>query len=107
MAEESDDDQESKTEEPSQRKLEEALKKGNVVNSKEVNSFFMLLFLTLIVIWVFPVSLSYSAKNLRFFIESAGAVPVDQGMIGLLLPMIINKMLVTLSPIFLIVIIVA
>jgi flagellar biosynthetic protein FlhB len=104
---EEDDDKESKTEEPSQRKLEEAVKKGNVVNSKEVNSFFMIFFLTLIVIWVFPVSLTFSAKSLKLLIENAGNIDLDQGMLGIILPGIINKILLAISPIFLIVIIVA
>ena len=46
------EDPESKTEEPSEKKLEEALEKGQVVNSKEVNNFIMLFFLTLVMIWI-------------------------------------------------------
>lgn len=45
MAEEEDDS--SKTEEPSQRKLDEARKKGEIVLSREVSHWFMLLGLTL------------------------------------------------------------
>ena len=55
MAEE--DNKDSKTEEPSQKKLEEALEKGQVVNSREVNNFLVLFFLTLIIIWVIPYTL--------------------------------------------------
>lgn len=44
MAESEDDA--SKTEEPSQKKLDEARKKGQLVSSREVNHFFMMLALT-------------------------------------------------------------
>lgn len=43
-----DDDQ--KTEDPTQKRLEEAVEKGNVANSREVGSFFMIATLALLVI---------------------------------------------------------
>jgi len=48
MAEEAQDEA-SKTEEPTPRKLEEARKKGQVAGSREVNHFFMMLALTFII----------------------------------------------------------
>ena len=53
MAEDDQDDA-SKTEEPSQKRLDEALKKGQVPTSREVNSFFILLGLTFIVMMIGP-----------------------------------------------------
>lgn len=52
MAEESDDD--NKTEEPSQKKLDEAHDKGQFASSREVNHLFMLLGGTIIVVMLAP-----------------------------------------------------
>ena len=97
------EDQESKTEDPSQKKLEDALEKGQVVNSKEVNNFFILFFLTLFAIWIAPYTLNLSAKTLSFFIANAGNITVDQGMVGLLLTKVCSKFLIYLSPILIMV----
>jgi flagellar biosynthetic protein FlhB len=107
MAEGEDQDKESKTEEPSQKKLEDALEKGQVVNSKEVNNFFILFFLTIFAIWVAPYTLHLSAKSLSFFIANAGNITVDQGMVGVLLTKVCGKFLIYLSPLFIIVVIAA
>ncbi len=104
---EDDQDQDSKTEDPSQKKLEDAIEKGQVVTSREVNSFFMLFFVTLLVIWVFPTSFNFTALSLRFFIEQAGNITIDQGIVNILLAKIFGKILLYLSPILLIVVIVA
>lgn len=53
MAEESQDDS-SKTEEPSQHKLNEARKKGQIPSSREVNHFFMLLAFAFVVVGLGP-----------------------------------------------------
>lgn len=52
MAENEDDS--SKTEEPSQKKLDEARKKGQMVSSREINHFFMILALTFFVMALAP-----------------------------------------------------
>ncbi len=52
MAEEQDKSQ--KTEEATPKRLQEALKKGQTVNSREVNSFFMLLALTFLITLLSP-----------------------------------------------------
>jgi flagellar biosynthetic protein FlhB len=52
MAEENDDSQ--KTEEPSQKKLDEAREKGQVANSREVNHWFMILAATIFVAMMAP-----------------------------------------------------
>ena len=73
MAEEQDDAE--KTEEPTSKKMEEALKSGNVVSSKEVSSFVMLLFLTLL-IWLASPSIFREAF---FKLSSYIARPHDMG----------------------------
>jgi flagellar biosynthetic protein FlhB len=105
MAEGDDQDQSSKTEEPSQKKLDEAIEKGQVVNSKEVTTFIMFLLLTIIAIWVVPYTMSIIAVKLRFFIENSGRLPVDQGGVSILLIDIMKKTLLYISPIFFVTII--
>ncbi len=68
MSEEQDKSQ--KTEEPSQRKLEEAKSKGQVISSKEVNSFLTILFLTIIVCWSAPFISSEITLILANFIKN-------------------------------------
>jgi flagellar biosynthesis protein FlhB len=107
MSEGDDQDKDSKTEEPTSKKLEDAVKKGQVVNSKEVTSFAMLLLLTIVVIWIIPYSLTMLGSKLRFFIENAGNIPMDKGILGILISNIIENALIYLSPLFLIVFIAA
>ncbi len=98
------EDPESKTEEPSEKKLEEALEKGQVVNSKEVNNFIMLFFLTLVMIWIIPYTLNLSVASLEFFIQNSGNISLDQSMVGLVLKKICNKFLLYLSPLLVVVV---
>ena len=53
-----DEDKESRTEEPSQRKLEKAREQGQVPKSRELNTFFMLLGLLIILSATLPMMLS-------------------------------------------------
>lgn len=66
MAEEAEEDEESKTEDPTPRKLEEAIKQGNVVNSKEVTNFLIILSLALVILWIMP----YSSFKITSFLQS-------------------------------------
>jgi flagellar biosynthesis protein FlhB len=108
MSEGEDQDKDAKTEEPSQKKLEDAIDKGQVVQSKEVISFAMFLLLTITTIWIIPYSLIKLGNKLRFFIENAGNISlVDQGIVYVLMSKIIASSLIYFSPVFLIVFIVA
>lgn len=107
MAEGDEEDKEAKTEEPSQKKLEDAVAKGQVVNSKEVTSFIMFLLLTLITIWVMPTTMIFIGNSLKFFIENAGTMTIDQGALAVIFPSIIKKTLIYISPVFMIVVIAA
>ncbi|MCH2546999.1 MAG: flagellar biosynthesis protein FlhB [Alphaproteobacteria bacterium] len=51
---EQNEDQSQKTEDPTQHRLNEAKKKGQVPNSREVNNFFVMLSLALMIAWLFP-----------------------------------------------------
>jgi flagellar biosynthetic protein FlhB len=105
MSEGEEQDQSSKTEEPSQKKLDEAVEKGQVVNSKEVTTFIMLLLMTITAIWVIPYTMSIIGGKLRFFVEYSGKLPLDQGSLSILLIDIMKKTLLYISPIFFVTII--
>lgn len=89
-----EEDKESKTEDPSQKKLEDALEKGQVASSKEVNNFLMLLFLTLLIVFGMPNILKNSSVSLNFFIENAGSINLDKAILGTILSKILFKFLI-------------
>jgi len=105
MSEESDDDKESKTEEPSQKKMDEALERGQVISSKEVTNACILLVLTVMIAWILPVVFKYTAMNLRLVIEHSGEILLDQGQIWNVTRSVTGKALLSLSPLFIMVII--
>lgn len=59
---EQNEDQSQKTEDPTQHRLDEARKKGQIPYSREVNNFFVMLALALMIAWIFP-SLLVNAQN--------------------------------------------
>ncbi|MCE2992481.1 MAG: flagellar biosynthesis protein FlhB [Candidatus Jidaibacter sp.] len=69
MAEEQDDSQ--KTEEPTQKRIEDAIKKGKVVYSKEVTSFVMLSLLTALIAFVLPSLSRKITFNLSSYIANS------------------------------------
>jgi len=75
MAEGTDDSQ--KTEEPTQRRLEEARRKGQVPMSREVNHWFMILAATLITVMLAPSALGGVVRAMRKFIAQPDAIPTD------------------------------
>ena len=75
MADDTDDSQ--KTEEPSQKRLDEAREKGNVVSSKEINHWFMIGAGTLFVTTFAPQTLSEIQRIILPFIAQPDAIPTD------------------------------
>ncbi len=75
MAESEDDA--SKTEEPSQKKLDEARKKGQMVSSREINHFFMLLALAAFVGVILPDTAHRTVRLLTPFITQPDAIDMD------------------------------
>lgn len=73
-----DDDQDSKTEEPTQKRREEAIKKGNVAFSREVNSFLVMALLALIISGFAPAMMRNAALLLSPFFEKADILPTDE-----------------------------
>jgi flagellar biosynthesis protein FlhB len=82
MAEGSDDDQ--KTEEPSQRRLDEAREKGQFANSREVNHLFMLLGGTILVVMLAPSVMTRIASILVKFLDHPDRI-ADGGRFGAVL----------------------
>lgn len=77
MAEDQDDSQ--KTEEPTQKKIEDAYKKGQVPFSREVGSFLMLLLLTLFIVTIMPWLMAKTQMTLGVYIHSPDRIPMDAG----------------------------
>lgn len=75
MADEQDDSE--KTEEPTQRKLEEARKRGDVAKSQEIPLFLSLFGATLLISVAFPAMFASLAKRLTPLFSSAHAIPLD------------------------------
>jgi flagellar biosynthetic protein FlhB len=75
MADDQDDSQ--KTEEPTQKRLDEARQKVNVANTREINHWFMIAAATLFVTAFAPQTLSDMQRALTPFIESPDAIPTD------------------------------
>ena len=72
------DDKSQKTEEPTQKKLDDSRKKGEVPSSREVNHWFMILAATIIVAMVSPSMSSGIMSALRKFFEMPHDIPVDK-----------------------------
>ena len=77
MAEQQDDSQ--KTEDPTLKRLEETRKKGQVANSREVASWFMILAFTLLVFTLIESVAIDLSKVMRGFLENGYDVSLDQG----------------------------
>jgi len=83
MAEERDDSQ--RTEEPTQRRLDDAHKKGEVVKSTELSSFIVLLGGTLALVLFSGLSAQRFAGQFRVFLESPAEMTLDAGSASALL----------------------
>ncbi|NBX04158.1 MAG: flagellar biosynthesis protein FlhB [Alphaproteobacteria bacterium] len=82
---EGEQDDEQKTEDPTQKRLDDAVQKGNIPNSKEVGSFFMVLALAITVAWFAPMMLRSAGALLSPFISDADSMPTDPKGLGDLL----------------------
>lgn len=85
MAEGSDDEDE-KTEEPSQKKIDDAIQRGDVVKSLEVSGFFVLASCMVLVAFLAQGMGRDLARPLAAFLEHSHEIPVDRrGLVGLYL----------------------
>lgn len=100
-----DQDEDSKTEEPSQKKLEEALEKGQVINSKEVTSFLMIFGSSIFLIWILPYSIKKYIASLRLLIEQSGQITINLKQVADVLNLSAKHSLAFLGPLLFIVVI--
>ena len=77
MADEQDDTE--KTEDPTQKRIDDAIKRGDVVKSQEVNTWFVIGGATLAVAAFSGPMASGLATSFRGLIANAQAVPIDRG----------------------------
>ena len=82
MAEGDNTDDSQKTEDPTARKLEEARKRGQVVNSREINNWMVLFAATIIGVTALPPILFNMQDMFKIFIEQSYAIPTDQHGLG-------------------------
>lgn len=75
MADEQDD--EDKTEDPTPKKIDEAIKRGDVVKSQELTTFFVLSAATVFVAFMSPNLSRDLAKGLSAYFDHAGDIKVD------------------------------
>lgn len=72
-----DTEQHEKTEEPTQKKLDDALKKGDVAKSQEVTSWFIMLSATLMILLFAGDMASTLTTKLKTFVGQAHDLPAD------------------------------
>lgn len=89
MAEEQDQD--SKTEEASQKKLSDAREKGQFARSQELNHLFLLGAGLVLVTLLLPGSLTQLNQTLRPFIERPHEFPMDRGNLGQLMVTLLTE----------------
>lgn len=80
-----DDDESSKTEEPSERKISKAKEEGDIAISQEAKSFIMLLGMIFVVWLVLPYMFKWFYQLTIKFIETPETIPTDPQHIRLLL----------------------
>jgi flagellar biosynthetic protein FlhB len=95
MADDSQD-QSQKTEEPTQRRLEEARKKGNIPISRELNHWFILLGVSMIVMMLVPQTCQDLTHIMRTFLEFPHALPVEDKPLGHLLSKTLRQVIAVL-----------
>lgn len=71
-------DQEQKTEQPTQKRIDDAVKKGQVATSREVTSFFLLLALTFLIMVMLPALMEDVKQALAAFITRPDDIRIDR-----------------------------
>jgi flagellar biosynthetic protein FlhB len=84
MAEEPLDDDSEKTEEPTQKRLDQALERGQKIYSKEVTNFLIILTAIAIISWLLPSAMLSTSSYLAHYFDHADSIRLDEGSIGYL-----------------------
>lgn len=82
MADGGEEDDASKTEDPTPKKLDESRKKGQVALSREVNNWVMLFTGTIVVLAIGPGVMTALKNHMKLYIEKAHLVPAMPGGAG-------------------------
>jgi flagellar biosynthetic protein FlhB len=77
-----DEDKSQKTEDPTQKKLEEAFKEGQIPFSREMLSFAILFIFVMMMIWMMPTMLRSLMTPLSVFIGQVHQIPGDPQKMG-------------------------
>ncbi|CUA91735.1 flagellar biosynthesis protein FlhB [Pannonibacter indicus] len=77
MSDQTDDSE--KTEDPTQKRLKEALERGDVAKSQEVSTWFTLAGTAMIIAFLAPRVFSSLGGKLKWYVEHADAIPADGG----------------------------
>lgn len=80
-----DEDEASKTEEPSERKIEKAREEGDIAVSQDAKSFIMLIAMLFVVWLIIPLMFRWFYSFSLKFIESPETIPVDDRHLRLLM----------------------
>lgn len=96
----SEQDDASKTEEPTPKKLQDARNKGQIPQSKEIGSFGVLAAFAVAVAVLAPYSASMTFGRLKTLMEQSGTISLDVGNAGDVLMSTILSILLYFSPIF-------
>lgn len=97
MAEDQDDSQ--KTEEPTRKRIEEAERKGQMAQSRELSSFMLIAAFTALVISAMPRLMADSKQLLSIFIERPDSIPMDQGNLSnVLMDLIMGSISILMVP---------
>jgi len=99
--------QSQKTEDPTQKKLEDSREKGQVASSREVNNWFMILVMALFVMTLVPSLMSDLHGVFLKFIQFPHAIPMDKGQLGITLNRLALDVLIALSMPLLLLVVVA
>ena len=84
-----EEDESSKTEEPSEHKKQKAKEEGNVALSQDAKSFIMLLGMLAVVWLIFPIIGRWYLQDFSVFITSPENIPTDDKHLQLLLKQVI------------------
>jgi flagellar biosynthesis protein FlhB len=96
MSDEQQQDKSQKTEQPTLKRLEDAAKKGQVVTSREVNHFFILLSLAFILLLMGPSMMSDVKMLLAPFLGMAEDVAIDEASFVQKMRELMSSLLVTM-----------
>lgn len=75
---EGDNDDSQKTEEPTQKRIDEARNKGDVASSREVANWFMLVSATIVVAFLLPATAGDLTRTLTTFLDAPHTIAVDR-----------------------------